>query len=332
MRWCLANISDMNVQATGIAACDARLAAEAVRSVRDLLPMSDDDRPFIGVILGSGLGSAADSLLALGGRSIAYTAIPGMPLPHVMGHTGRLVLGRIDGIPVAMLQGRVHCYEGHSIGAVEFGSRLLHAMGARTLIVSNAAGGIRAGFQPGSLMLITSHLRPLAVCHSTRHSNDSHVALPAHFGLADGRCSGFRKMHDLLWNEDLRHQIRTINSPLQIHEGVYAMMTGPNYETPAEIRAMQRLGADAVGMSTVPEALAAASLGMRVLGVSCITNVAAGLSTASLSHAEVTATAATIEGPFADWLWEVIKTIGRNERLLLSGDPVGSPRLPTVHD
>jgi len=303
----------MNVQATGIAACDPRPVADAVQSVRDRLPMPADDRPVIGVILGSGLGSAADRLLAVGGRSLAYPAIPGMPLPKVVGHPGRLMLGRIDGISVAMLQGRVHCYEGNSIAAVEFGTRLLHAMGARTLIVTNAAGGIRADFQPGHLMLITGHLRPLATCCVTRHPNCGHAELPERAGLADARCSGVPSMHDRLWNEDLRQQVRRIKSSLQIHEGVYAMMTGPNYETPAEIRAMRRLGADAVGMSTVPEALAAASLGMRVLGASCITNVAAGLSDATLSHADVTATAAAIEVPFADWLCDVIRVIGRQD-------------------
>ncbi len=291
--------------------CDARAVAAASRSVRNLLPMSDDERPFVGLILGSGLGSAADRLLAAGGRSLAYTAIPGMPLPHVVGHTGRLVLGWIDDIPVAMLQGRVHCYEGHLLAAVEFGTRLLHAMGAHTLIVTNAAGGIRAGFQPGDLMLIKSHLRPLAAACITRSAGGNHPVCSDGSGLADGRCSGVPGLHDLLWNESLRQQVRRINSPLRIHEGVYAMMTGPNYETPAEIRAMQRLGADAVGMSTVPEALVAAVLGMGVLGVSCITNSAAGLSTATLSHAEVTATAAAIESPFADWLWDVIAVIGR---------------------
>ena len=312
--------------------CNARLVTDAVRSVRDLLRMSDDARPVIGVILGSGLGSAGERFLAAGGRSLAYTAIPGMPLPHVVGHPGRLVLGRIDGISVAMLQGRVHLYEGHSIAAVEFGTCLLHGLGARTLIVTNAAGGIRADFQPGSLMLITSHLRPLATCCVTRHPDCGQLELPERSGLANVRCSGTSKMHDLLWNEDLRNQLRAINSPLQIHEGVYAMMTGPNYETPAEIRAMRRLGADAVGMSTVPEALAAASLGMRVLGVSCITNVAAGLSTATLSHADVTATATAIEISFADWLWNVIRVIGRKDLHLVSGSPVGSPMPPKVHD
>ncbi len=312
--------------------CNARLVADAVKSVRDLLRMSDDARPVIGVILGSGLGSAADRFLAAGGRSLAYTDIPGMPLPHVVGHTGQLVLGRIDGIPVAMLQGRVHGYEGHSIAAVEFGTCLLHGLGARILIVTNAAGGIRADFQPGSLMLITSHLRPLATGCVMGRPDSRDVELPGLCGLVNARCSGAPKMHDLLWNEDLRNQLRPINSPLQIHEGVYAMMTGPNYETPAEIRAMRRLGADAVGMSTVPEALAAASLGMRVLGVSCITNVAAGLSTATLSHADVTATAAAIEISFADWLWNVIRVIGRKDLRLVSDSPVGSPMPPKVLD
>ena len=310
MRWSFADISDMNVQATGIATCDARRVADALQCIRDLLPMSADDQPVIGVILGSGLGSAADRLLAEGGRSLAYTTIPEMPFPHVVGHPGQLVLGQIDGVSVAMLQGRVHYYEGHSVAAVQFGTRLLHAMGARTLIVTNAAGGIRTDFRPGHLMLITSHLRPLATCSATRHPHFGHTEVPARSGLADARCSGVPSVHDRLWNEDLRQQVRRVKSSLQIHEGVYAMMTGPNYETPAEIRAMQRMGADAVGMSTVPEGLAAAALGMRVLGVSCITNVAAGLSNSPLSHADVTATATAIEVQFADWLWDVIRVVG----------------------
>ena len=299
-----------HAQSQTAASCDARAVADAVGYVLDQSPMSEVERPVIGMILGSGLGSAGDRLLATGGKFLAYAEIPGMPLPQVIGHTGRLVLGRIDGISVAMLQGRVHYYEGHSIEAVEFGTRLLHALGVRTLILTNAAGGIRADFQPGNLMLINSHLRPLATPCGTRHPDFGDVEIGVTAGLADARISGVPLMHDLLWNEGLRHHVRRIKSSLQIHEGVYAMTTGPNYETPAEIRAMQRLGADAVGMSTVPEALAAAALGMRVLGVSCITNIAAGLSSATLSHTEVTATAAAIERQFADWLWEVIGVIG----------------------
>ncbi len=289
---------------------DARAVANAAASVRDKLPMSDDDCPLIGVILGSGLGLAAERMLAAGGKWLEYTVIPGMPLPQVVGHTGRLVLARIDGISVAMLQGRVHYYEGHSIAAVEFGTRLLRALGVRTLIITNAAGGIRAGFQPGNLMLITSHLRSVATFCATRHSKCGHVELPVRSQPVNARCSKTPRLHDFLWNEILRNQVRHIHSPLQIHEGVYAMMTGPNYETPAEILAIKRMGADAVGMSTVPEALVAASLGMRTLGISCITNVAAGLSTSTLSHADVITTAAAIESPFADWLWDAIGVIG----------------------
>jgi len=272
--------------------------ALAAEGVRRQLGIDEDEAPVVGVILGSGLGAAADRLRSNDGKSIAYKSIPGMPCTLVAGHTGRLIVGRIAGVPVAFLQGRVHSYEGHSTFAIEFGTRLLHAMGVRTMLITNAAGGIRSEFQPGDLMVISSHLRPLAAIEARNQSERD-------------------EMQKLLWNEDLRQRIRQIKSSLKIHQGVYAMMTGPCYETPAEIRMMQKFGADAVGMSTVPEALTAASLGMRVLGVSCITNIAAGLSTATLSHADVTATATSIEIPFSDWLWDVIR--------IVSSEPAKSP-------
>ena len=265
--------------------------AIAAESVRRQLGIDEDEVPVIGVILGSGLGAAANRLLSNGGKSTTYASIPGMPCPLVNGHTGRLIVGRIAGVPVAFLQGRVHSYEGHSTFAIEFGTRLLHAMGVQTMLITNAAGGIRSEFQPGDLMVISSHLRPLAAIEPRYRSERDEI-------------------QELLWNENLRQRIRQIKSSLKVHEGVYAMMTGPCYETPAEIRMMQKLGADAVGMSTVPEALTAASLGMRVLGVSCITNIAAGLSAATLSHADVTATATSIEIPFSDWLWDAIRVTG----------------------
>ena len=290
---------------------DAQSVTDAVETIRSLLPIASDEHPRVGVILGSGLGAAADRLLSLGGESIDYTSIPGMPSPLVTGHAGRLVLGRITGIPVAFLRGRVHSYEGHSNAAVEFSTRLLHALGVKTLLITNAAGGIRAGFHPGNLMVISSHLRPMTAIHQPHRSEPEQDQIPDSTGRG---CSGIAEMQDLLWNENLRERIRTIHSSLKIHEGVYAMMTGPNYETPAEIRMLRRLGADAVGMSTVPEAMTAASLGMRVLGVSCITNIAAGLSAATLSHADVTATATAIEEPFSDWLWNVIRLTGSQRR------------------
>ena len=292
---------------------DLQTARNAAASVRRQLTLAEHDSPSMGVILGSGLGTAADQLLATGGRSLPYSSIPGMPVPHVTGHHGRCVYGRVRGIRTVMLQGRIHCYEGHALQSVQFGTRLLHALGVQTLIVTNAAGGIRAGFAPGDLMVITSHLRPLAASWMRWHSSDHSAAPSSWVETADGRCALVPPAGDLLWSTALRDRISHIRSGLQIHEGVYAMMTGPNYETPAEIRAMQRLGADAVGMSTVPEALLAAELGMQVLGVSCITNVAAGLSGKSLCHAEVTATAAGIETQFANWMADVIEAISERE-------------------
>ncbi|MBC7967905.1 MAG: purine-nucleoside phosphorylase, partial [Fuerstia sp.] len=212
-----------HAQSQSDACYDARAVADAAKYVLERLPILDDDRPVIGVILGSGLGSAADRLLAAEGKSLAYTAIPGMPMTHVVGHAGRLVLGRIDGISVAMLQGRVHYYEGHSIAAIEFGTRLLHALGVRTLILTNAAGGIRTGFQPGNLMVISSHLRPLATDCVSRHPELRNVESAVNSGFADARISGMPFMQELLWSEELRHQAHRVKSPLQIHEGVYAM-------------------------------------------------------------------------------------------------------------
>lgn len=279
----------------------------AASCVRRRLKISAGEEPVIGVILGSGLGAAAGHLLASGGRSISYDDIPGMPSPLISGHPGRFVYGRISGLPVAMLQGRVHFYEGHSNAAVAFGTRLLHALHVKTTVITNAAGGIRTGFQPGDLMLIKDHLRPVASYVELHQPlKDIGFSLNRHALKNRTRTGGSL----LLWHEGLRRQLRQIVTPLKVHEGVYAMMPGPNYETPAEIRMLRGLGADAVGMSTVPEALVAASLGMRVLGVSCITNIAAGLSAASLSHTEVTETAAAIERQFGDWLEHAIRILG----------------------
>ena len=281
----------------------------AASFIRRGLKIPAGEEPVMGVILGSGLGAAANHLLASGGGSISYDDIPGMPSPLISGHPGRFVYGRISGLPVAMLQGRVHFYEGHSNAAVEFGTRLLHALHVKTTVITNAAGGIRAGFLPGDLMVIEDHLRPI----------------PSYFGLQQPLSDGCNPLarpalqsykrpdaRQLLWHEGLRRQLRKIDTPLNVHEGVYAMMPGPNYETPAEIRMLRGLGADAVGMSTVPEALVAVSLGMRVLGVSCITNIAAGLSAATLSHVDVTETAAGIERQFGDWLGKAISILGEN--------------------
>lgn len=282
---------------TSLSSLDEASVFDAATVVRGLLNLRPSDQVNVGVILGSGLGAAADRLLASGGASIPYSNIPGMPVPHVIGHPGRLVHGRIEKTQVIMLQGRVHSYEGHSLEAIVFGARLLSQLGVTILIVTNAAGGISPHFTPGDLMLIRSHLRPLTaeqlnigwLLNQSRRQSD----IP-------------QQLNSFLWNPQLRIAAKSVTTDLRIHEGVYAMMTGPAYETPAEIRMLRHLGADAVGMSTVPEAMFAASRGIAVLGISCITNVAAGLSEKPLDHRDVTATASTIEAQFVDWLWKIV--------------------------
>jgi len=244
--------------------------------------------PHTAVILGSGLHAAGDLAELDGAVSVAHADIPGMPQPRVAGHSGRVLAGGSRLNDSVLLQGRVHHYEGYSFEEITFSVRLLHHLGVRQLVLTNAAGGIRSTFRPGDLMLISDHL-----------------------AMADRRCPpGIRsEQRDLgpLWGPALRELADRISTPLNVHQGTYAMMPGPNYETPAEVRMLKRLGADAVGMSTVPEALQAHALGMRVLGVSCITNAAAGLSTGPLSHDEVDAMAAAVESEFVAWLHELLE-------------------------
>jgi purine-nucleoside phosphorylase len=240
------------------------------------------------VILGSGLGQPAEAALTAGGCVVPFEQIPDLPTPGVSGHAGRLVIGRGPWQDVILLQGRVHYYEGHPLDRVTFAVRMLAALGIRQLIVTNAAGGIRNGFRPGDLMVINGHWTFLNVCSER---------VPA------------RQRTGRLWNRELQRRCKTIPTSLRIHEGVYAMMPGPNYETPAEVRMLQHFGIDAVGMSTVPESLVAARRGIRVLGLSCITNVASGLSENALDHSEVTQTAATIESAFTDWLQQLTETL-----------------------
>lgn len=277
---------------------DDRDVERAVSVLRAMPEMQDSVSPQIGVILGSGLGLSADRLLSSRGKSVSYEDIPGMPVPQVAGHSGRLVFCAVHGRSIAILQGRVHFYEGCAVESVTFGVRLLSCLGIQQVIITNAAGGIRDGILPGDLMLISDHIRPLAAAglrFESIKANQSPLV-----GDAGRR---------LLWSNTLRDAATSVRTQLRIHQGVYSMMTGPAYETAAEIRMLRWLGADAVGMSTVPEALCAASLGIEVLGVSCITNVAAGLSAQLLSHHDVTTTAASIEAPFTDWLLNVIATL-----------------------
>ena len=247
--------------------------------------------PKVAVILGSGLAAAGRMAIQQGGISIDYAAIPGMPLPAVAGHAGRMIVGTGSLKNVILLQGRVHYYEGHSPQELTIATDLMAELGVRQMIISNAAGGIAAGYRPGDLMLIRGHWTFLNVQKSAP---------------TGGRSPG----PDRLWSARLRELASSVPTALTVHQGIYGMMSGPNYETPAEVRMLRTLGVDAVGMSTIPEAMAAARHGIEVLGVSCITNVASGLSDQPLDHAEVGETAAGIETEFTSWLFDLLKTLG----------------------
>jgi purine-nucleoside phosphorylase len=284
------DVSGISPTATGSTVSHEQIIRQAAQAVCE----ANDGRSHYhtAVILGSGLGYAGDTAVAEGGVDLPFEEIPGMPLPAVDGHAGRLICGRgmLEG--VLLLQGRVHCYEGHPLKDVTFAVRLLHQLGVERVVISNAAGGIHPAFDVGDLMLIEGHLSLLDLVQ--RRQRQIQVT-----GQRDQR----------LWNAELITSAMSVSTPLKIHRGVYAMTSGPNYETKAEIRMLQKLGADAVGMSTIPEALVAQRLGMATLGVSCITNKAAGLGAETLHHDEVSHAAGQIEEQFCAWLFDLLKVI-----------------------
>jgi purine-nucleoside phosphorylase len=238
----------------------------------------------VGLILGSGLGGFADGLTDA--TAIDYGEIPGFPRSHVAGHQGRLVLGERGGVRCVAMQGRAHLYEGHSAQTVSFPARVLVALGARLVIVTNAAGGLNPAWQPGTLMLIRDHI-DLLRDQPLRGPNDDRIG------------PRFPDM-TTAYAPELRALARraAAAAAIELAEGVYVAMPGPAYETPAEIKMLQLLGGDAVGMSTVPEVYVARHMGARVIGISCITNHAAGISGQPLSHHEVTETAARTRATF----------------------------------
>jgi len=226
--------------------------------------------PKLGIILGSGLGGLADT--AEGAVSIDYRDLPGFPEPGVAGHGSRMVLGRIGGLPVACLQGRRHVYEGGDPGAMRAPVRSLKQAGAGALLVTNAAGSLRPESRPGTLMAISDHINMLGVNPLTGHNDDD----------VGPRFPSLRDAYDPALRGVLRHCAGELGVPLP--EGVYLATAGPSFETPAEIRAFRTLGADAVGMSTIPEVILARHCGLRVAAVSAITNLAEGMGGESLSH------------------------------------------------
>ena len=246
------------------------------------------------LILGSGLGGLADRIEDP--ISIPFRAIPGFPPSNVPGHAGRFVAGMLGARRVIVAAGRYHLYEGHSPDTVALPTRVLHACGVRTLFVSNAAGGINRTMRAGDLMIIEDHLNLMWRTPLAGAPRQDETRFP-----------DMSASYDPVLIRVLRDAALECGIP--VASGVYAALTGPAYETPAEVRMLERLGADAVGMSTVPEVLAARALGMRVAGVNCITNVAAGLSTSPLSHAEVLETTARVAATFERLVTELVQRI-----------------------
>ncbi|WP_422444766.1 purine-nucleoside phosphorylase [Thermoanaerobacterium sp. DL9XJH110] len=232
-----------------------------------------ETRPSTGIVLGSGLGELAE--LVEDGIAIPFSRIPGFPVSTVKGHKGNLIFGRLRGRDVVVMQGRIHLYEGYPVSSVVFGVRVMGLLGIRELFVTNAAGGINPDLKPGDLMVIKDHIN---LSGENPAAGDEIPELgPRFFDMT------FAYDRELI---NRARQVFTKNNT-EYKEGVYAYLKGPSYETPAEIRMLKILGADAVGMSTVPEVIAARQMGIRVFGLSCITNMAAGISQSPLSHQEV---------------------------------------------
>jgi purine-nucleoside phosphorylase len=267
---------------------DVEEAAAALRGVCGRLPET-------AIVLGSGLGDFAEGLL----ESVAtpYTALPHWPASNVPGHAGRVVVGTVSGKRVAALSGRVHFYEGHLMATVVFATRVMGRLGVKQIILTNAAGGINTSFAQGALMIIDDHINMLG-SNPLVGPNDERFG--ARFpDMSEVYSRRLRRVAD----EAARAR------GVAVDHGVYVAVHGPSYETPAEIRAFRTMGADAVGMSTVPEAIAARHMGMEVLGISCITNMAAGVLPQPLVHDEVMETARRVRGPFTSLLEGIIERL-----------------------
>jgi purine-nucleoside phosphorylase len=251
--------------------------------------------PQIAIVLGSGLGDFADTLLDA--IATPYGDIPHWPASNVVGHAGRLVIGSVAGKRMAALSGRVHFYEGHDLATVVFAVRVMGRLGVKQVILTNAAGGINTSFGQGALMVIDDHINMLG-SNPLVGPNDDRFG-PRFPDMSEIYSSRLRKIAD----DAARAK------GVAVSHGVYVAVHGPSYETPAEIRAFRTLGADAVGMSTVPEAIAARHMGIEVLGISCITNMAAGVLPQPLVHDEVMETARRVRGSFIALLEGVIERL-----------------------
>jgi len=268
-------------------------AEHATRVIRSRISVE----PRIALVLGSGLGGFADDFEEAVG--IPYEDIPGFVRSTAQGHAGRLVIGKIDNVPVLAMQGRVHYYEGYSLEEVTFAVRTFGLLGVKTLVLTNAAGGINVQLTQGALMVISDHLNLMGV-NPLRGANDER------FGprFPDMSAVYSHELQELVIDE-----AKAIG--VEVRRGIYGALSGPSYETPAEIHLLRNLGADAVGMSTVPEAIVARHMGLEVLGISCITNMAAGISDEPINHEEVMETGNRVRETFAELLRRVIGAINR---------------------
>jgi purine-nucleoside phosphorylase len=271
-------------------------AEDAKRAADSLRAKIGDRVPDAAIVLGSGLGGLANKIE--NPARVPYAEVPGFPQSTVAGHAGAVIAGTLGGKFVVALAGRFHMYEGHSVRLAAFPARVMHALGAKTLIVSNAAGGVNRLWHPGDLMLIRDHINLL-------FQNPLIGALEP----GDVRFPDMSEPYDPTLSEVARSVAREHGIPLR--EGVYAALSGPAYETPAEVRMLALLGADATGMSTVPEVIVARAIGMKVLGFSCITNLACGLSNQPITHAEVLETTERVAETFQTLVIGVVRSMSR---------------------
>ncbi len=255
-----------------------------------------DFRPEVALILGSGLGDYADEIEIV--QTVDYTDIEGFPTSTVAGHKGRFVFGYVDKTPVVIMQGRVHYYEGYPMSDVVLPTRLMGLLGAKKLILTNAAGGVNFDFKPGDFMMLTDHIT----------TGVPSALIGANLEELGVRFPDMSEVYSTKMQEIVRETAK--EQGIDLKEGVYAQFTGPNYETPAEIRMARAWGADAVGMSTACEAMAARHMGMEICGISCITNLAAGMSKEELNHKEVQETADRVAKQFKTLITGIITRIG----------------------
>jgi purine-nucleoside phosphorylase len=271
---------------------------DSINTAIDFVRSRSSLQPKVGIVLGSGLGNVVDALAVE--TAIPYSEIPGARVSTVTGHSGQLVLGHAGNLPVAIMQGRVHFYEGYSMDEVLFLSRVLGRLGIEKLIVTNAAGGVNTAYTPGDLMLISDHINLMGM-NPLRGPN------------LEALGARFPDMSDA-YPAELRNLAKEVGSEigLTLREGVYLALSGPSYETPAEIRAFRVLGADAVGMSTVPEVIAMSHMGIPVLGISCITNMAAGILAQKLDHKEVIDTTTRVQKEFTALVLGVLRKFAQS--------------------